>query len=422
MNTRPSSVVPDLSAWIRAGDTVAWGQSVAEPLTLTHALVAQRHDLGRLRLFPGLGAAGTLRPEHADAFDVVSYAGGGHRELLDAGMVDLLPVHYSDLPRLVRSGVLRVDVVLVQVSAPDAGGRHSLGLAAEYLLPMIEHCRMLIGEVHPDLPWTYGERSFAATDFDLLVDAAHPLLEPPAARSGEAETLIAAQVAGLIEDGSTLQLGIGSIPDATLAGLLGHRHLGLHTGAAGDGVAALAEAGVLTHERKTVDRGLAVAGLLVGGAAVRRWAHRNPSLCMRSTEYTHSADVLTGMARFVSINSAIEVDLTGQVNSEVAAGRHVGAVGGTLDFARAAARSRGGLPITALPATAGTRSRIVDVLSGPVTLPRSDAGLIVTEHGVADLRGLTLSQRVAQMIDIAAPAHRAHLAAAAEPLLRRLHG
>lgn len=413
------ALVPDLAPWLRPGDTVAWGQATAEPLTLTRALVAQRHSLPRLRLFLGIGASATLQPEHADAFDFVGYAGAGHRALAQAGLLDILPVHYSELPGLARSGALRIDVLLLQVSGPDEEGRHSLGLAHEYLLPFLDSARVVIGEVCPEVPFTHGERTLQAADFDLLVASGAAPIEPAPGRSGAVERAIGEHVAGLVEDGATLQLGVGSIPDAVLAALAGHRHLGLHSGAIGDGVAALAEAGVLTNERKSIDRGVGVAGLLMGSARLRRWAHRNPGLRMRGTDYTHNADVLASIDRLVAINSAIEVDLTGQVNAELAGGTYVGAVGGALDFARGARRSRGGVPVIALPSMAGARSRVVATLSGPVSTPRSDAGVIVTEYGVADLRGLSLAQRVEHMVAIAAPDQRPALTDAAAHLLRR---
>jgi len=233
------------------------------------------------------------------------------------------------------------------------------------------------------------------------------------------EQAIARHVAGLVEDGATLQLGIGNVPEAVLAALHGHRDLGLHSGAVGDGIATLAEAGVLTHARKSRDRGVGIGGILMGGAALRRWAHRNPQLQLRGTEYTHDPEVLAASHQLTAINAAIEVDLTGQVNAEVAAGGYVGAVGGAVDFLRGAARSRGGLPIVALPATARGATRIVAQLSGPVSTPRSDAGLVVTEHGVADLRGQPLSRRVRRLLDIAAPEHRAALERQAHATLGR---
>ncbi len=412
--------LPDLTPWVRPGDLVMWGQATAEPLTLTRALVAQRHDFARVRVFVGIGVADTLQPGQADAFDFIGYnAGGPHRALAAAGVLDILPCHYSALPGLIRSGALKVDVLLLQVSPPDEAGRHSLGLSNEYLLAALDTARVVIAEVNPAVPWVAGERHLDAGEADLLVDAAFAPVDAAPSRPGAAERAIADHVAGWVEDGATLQLGIGNLPDAVLAALHGHRDLGLHTGAVGEGIVGLAESGALTHARKSVDRGIGVAGLLMGGERLRRWAHRNPALRLRATEYTHGAEVLAAIDRLVAINSAIEVDLTGQVNAELAGGTYVGAVGGAMDFLRGAARSRGGLPIVALPAMAKGTSRIVATLSGPVGTPRADAGLIVTEHGVADLRGQPLSRRVRRMIDIAAPECREDLDRQAHALLAR---
>jgi acyl-CoA hydrolase len=227
---------------------------------------------------------------------------------------------------------------------------------------------------------------------------------------GPVETAIGKQVAGLVEDGATLQTGIGAIPDAALAQLADRRDLGVHTGSLGDGIAMLCEAGVITNARKTIDAGITIGGVVIGSARVRRFVHRNPGVELRGTSYTHDASVLGRIDRFTAINSAVEVDLTGQINAEVAAGTYVGAVGGVADFLRAAQTSRGGTPIVAMPSTAGRHSRIVTQLSGPTTIARSDACVIVTEYRVADLRGLSRSQRISSMIGIAHPDHREQLA------------
>ncbi|MBU9374262.1 acetyl-CoA hydrolase [Burkholderia multivorans] len=400
-----------LSSLIRPGDTVMWGQSHAEPVTLMRALVAQRHSFKRIRVFLGIGLADVLTPEHADAIDFLAYCGSGaNRKLARANVLDILPAHYSQLPELIRSGALRIDVVMLQVSPPDEHGRYSLGLAREYLVEALKHARAIVAEVHPDVPWTYGGPFLRAADIDLLVTSDTPFPDAAATTPGPVEQAIGQHVASLVEDGATLQTGIGAIPDAVMAALHDKRDLGVHTGSIGDGIAALCEAGVVTNARKTIDAGITVGGVIIGSARVRRFAHRNPALELRGTEYTHNPHVLRRIERFTAINSAVEVDLTGQVNAEVVGGTYVGAVGGVGDFLRAAQASRGGVPIVALPSTAGAHSRIVTKLSGPVTVPRSDACVIVTEYGIADLRGLSLAQRVPKMIAIAHPEHRERLA------------
>lgn len=412
-----------LQALVRPGDTFWWGQATAEPLTLTQALTTHRHAIaqgGRLRVFVGIGLADTLRPEQADVLDFFGYAASGpHRALAKAGVLDIVPCHYSHLPQLIAQGSLPADVVLVQVSPPDAQGRYSLGLVHEYLTAALEKARVVVAEVNPDIPWTHG--SVYLTEADMALCVAATVAPAVLARSepGPAEQAIAQHIAARIEDGSCLQVGIGNLPEAVLAALHQHRDLGLHSGAIGDGMAALAQAGVLTNARKTTDTGVGIAGILMGSQALRSWAHQNPQLQLRPTSYTHDAQVLSSIDKLVAINSAIEVDLTGQINAEVAGGVYLGAVGGAIDFLRGAARSRGGLPIVALPASVKGKSRIVAQLSGPVSTPRADAGLIVTQYGVADLRGQTLSQRVHRMLDIAPPEHREALEQQAHSLLRQ---
>ena len=400
----------DLTSLIRPGDTVLWGQANAEPLPLTRALMEQRHDLGRLRVLLGIPNSDSCRPEHADSVDFLSYCGSGaNRQLAKAGVLDILPCHYSEFPQMIRSGSLHVDVLLLQLAPADELGRYSLGLAHEYLLPALETARVIIAEVNQACPWTYGERYLYEDDLDAILHSDRPPLESPLILPGPVERAIAGRVAGLIEDGSTLQLGIGAIPEAVVQALDGHHELGIHSGTIGDGVADLIRRGVITNARKTLDTGLTVAGVLMGSSALHRFAHRNPQIHMRSTDYTHNPEILAGQDRLVAINSAIEVDLSGQINAETAAGNYVGALGGAVDFLRGARRSHGGLPIIALPSTAGHNSRIIARLNGPVSTPRCDAGLIVSEFGIADLRGLSLRQRVRRMIDIAHPQFREQL-------------
>ncbi len=397
----------NLATLIRPGDTVMWGQANAEPLPLTQALMAQRKKIGRFKVMLGIANSPTCLPEHADCVDFMSYCGAGaNRELASAGLLDILPSQYSELPALIASGALRIDVLLLQLAPANAEGRYSLGIASEYLLPALEHARVVIAEVNRQAPWTYGERSLGAEDLHAILYTDRAPLENPVSRIRDSDQRIAGHIAGLIEDGSTLQMGIGAIPDAVLSALGEHRDLGAHSGSLGDGVARLMHSGVITNQRKTRDRGISVGGILMGSRLLHDFAANNRAIELRSTRYTHDAQVLASIDRLVAINSAVEVDLTGQINSEVATGNYVGAVGGALDFIRGARDAKGGLPIIALPSTAGAYSRIVARLSGPVTIARSDAGIIVTEFGVADLRGLTLKQRVVKMLDIAHPDHR----------------
>jgi len=402
----------DLRRHIRPGDTVAWGQACAEPITLTEALADQRKLLGGVRCFTGISSSPAVRPESCDHLTFVSYsAAGANRALWQAGALEILPCHYSQLPRILADGPLRADVLFLSLPPAGPDGSFGPGLGADYLAALVGTARVVIAEVNDQVPDVSCERRLSRDEIDVIVHVSRPPAEYPPPAPGETDAAIAAHVAGLVPDGATIQLGIGSMPSAVARRLLGHRDLGVHSGMITDAVAELIEAGVVTGARKTVDRGQVVTGFLMGTRALVARAAADRSVQLRDTSYTHDPAVLAAQHQLVAINSATEVDLTGQVNSETAAGRYVGAVGGATDFLRAAARSRGGVPIIALPSTAGAASRIVARLSGPASQARADAGVIVTEYGVADLRGLTLSQRREQMLAIAHPEHRAALAA-----------
>ncbi|MCP3715286.1 acetyl-CoA hydrolase [Paraburkholderia sp. CNPSo 3281] len=401
----------DFASVVRSGDTVAWGQSNAEPLPLTRKLLEQRRSIGAFRIFLGASSFDTCRPEHADCIDFVSYCGtGANRALAKAGALDILPCHYSQFPQMMESGQFPIDVLLLQLAPPDSQGRYSLSIAHEYLIPALTHARVVVAEVNEQAPWTYGERYLRDDEIDFILPTSRALPESSPSAASATDLAIAQYTASLIEDGATIQLGLGAIPEAILACLTDRRNLGIHSGTIGDKVAELMQSGVINNARKSIDMGKTIAGVMMGGRRIHEFAHRNDAIEFRSTRYTHDPHVLASIDRFVAINSAVEVDLSGQINAEIAGGVYVGAVGGALDFLRGARRSRGGVPIIALPSTAGKgATRIVASLTGPVSTPRSDAGIVVTEYGVADLRGLTLRQRRERMLAIAHPDHRGAL-------------
>jgi acetyl-CoA hydrolase len=407
----------DLTRYVRPGDTVAWGQACAEPVTLTTALAAQRSRLGGVRCFTGICGTAAVRPDCADHLSFISYtAAGANRALAAAGVLGILPGHYSQLPAVLSAGPLRADVVLLSLPPAGLDGTFGPGLGADYIAPLVGGARVVIAEVNEQVPDVSSAVRFGRADIDVLVPASCAPPQYPAPPPRDVEDAIAGHVAGLIPDGATIQLGIGSMPSAVARRLLGHRDLGVHSGMISDAVAELIEAGVVTGARKSVDRGQVVTGFLMGSQPLLRLAAAGGAISLRDTRYTHDPAVLAGQHRLIAINSAIEVDLTGQANAEMAGGRWVGGVGGAVDFARGAARSAGGIPVIALPSTAVspagvTVSRIVGRLTGPVTLGRADSGVIVTEYGVADLRGLTLPQRRERMLAIAHPDCRQALAA-----------
>jgi acyl-CoA hydrolase len=405
---------PDLARYIRPGDVVAWGQGCAEPLTLTEALADQRKQLAGVRCFTGISSPAAVRPEHCDYLSFSSYtAAGANRALAEAGLLDIVPCHYSRLPEILSRSPLRVDVLFLALPPAGPDGTFGLGLGADYLAPLVGTARTVIAEVNDQVPDIRGDRRLSRGEIDVLVHTSRPPAEHPAQPVGATGAAIAGHVAGLVPDGATLQVGIGTLPAAVVRHLRGHRDLGVHSGMITDGIAELIEAGVVTGARKSTDRGLVVTGLLLGAKALIARAAVDKSIRLRDTRYTHDHAVLAAQHALVAVNSAVEVDLTGQANVEVAAGRYVGGIGGAADFLRGAARSEGGLPVLALPSTAGAASRIVARLSGPAGLSRADAGLIVTEYGVADLRGLSLARRRERMIAIAHPDHREALESAA---------
>ncbi|MDB5828964.1 MAG: coenzyme transferase family protein [Variovorax sp.] len=416
----------DFASLLRPGDGIVFGQACSEPRTLTECLVRQADQIvsavGKPRVFIAGSYSGLFEPALGDCFDFASYGAiGDGAALARAGCLDLYPTHYSQLTRLFDSGQWRCDVVLMQVSPADASGRHSMGLANDFQLAAARHARVVIAEVNAQVPWTFGAELPDGFRIDHRVQSDRPPVEAPAARGGATADRIAEHVADLVPEGATLQMGVGGVMNAICRQLQSHRGLGVHSGIVSDGIAELMLCGAVDNSRKTGDAGVTVAGSLFGSRKLFDFADRNPAFRLAPTHVTHGPAVLAGLHRLCAINSAVEVDLSGQVNAEVSGGHYVGAVGGQVDFLHAAALSEGGRAIVALPSTAagGTISRIVPLLDGvPTTTARSDVDCIVTEWGVAMLRGLNLRERAQAMVRIAHPDFREPLSKAAH---RRAH-
>lgn len=404
----------DLSAYLSAGDGVWWGQGSAEPEPLVSALLDQVSGIGPVRAFCGLTWNERLAGDLPQELTVVSYGGLGElRGLSREGRLEVIPCHYSALPRMFASGQLPNDVGLIQVSPPDSDGLTSLGIGVEYGADAIGHTRILIAEINHQMPRTTGSHRIPVSAFAATIETDRPLRAAPARSPDATDRAIAAHVAGLVEDGSTLQTGVGSLPAAVLQALAGHSGLGIHTGMVTDELLPLIEAGVVTGEKKEIDRGLVVTGTALGSDALYGRLSDFP-IEFRPASYTHSPVTLSRLKSFISINSAIEVDLLGQVGAELSRGVHVGAVGGQVDFSRAAALT-GTRSIIALRSEFRGESAITPVLrDGVVTTPRVDVDAVVTEHGAALLTGCSVAERARRLIAIAAPAHR-------ESLERSLH-
>ncbi len=354
------------------------------------------------------------KPGMGDAFRCVSLQNSPSlRKDADEGRVDFLPIRHSAIPCVFSPrGPAPIDVALIQVAPPDRNGRFSLGASTSLAYPLARGAKMIVAEVNDQAPRTYGPCSFSEDQIDFLVETSHPLVPYPELKIGEVEKRIAGIVAGLIPDGSTIQIGVGNLPAAILELLEGKKDLGVHSGMLSDGIVDLVVKGIITNRAKNLFPGKLVAGELFGSEKLFRFAHDNPCVEMHPAEVTHNPRLIGDLKNFIALNSTIEIDLTGQMNSESLGGSQISGVGGLFDFVEGAACG-GGRSITALTATAGRGrvSRIVSRLDpgAVVTLPRYVADIVVTEFGIAELKGKTLRQRAEALIAIAHPDFRDRL-------------
>jgi acyl-CoA hydrolase len=401
--------VIDFGDYLTAGAGVWWGQAAAEPRPLVDALITQTERIGPLRVFTGLSWNDQLAVSMPDAVSMVSYGGLGElRELSKSGRLDVVPCHYSALPRMFAERLLPCDVGLVQVSPPDKDGMCSLGVGVDYVADAIRYTPVLIAEINTQMPATLGTARIPVDRFAATITTDRALPEDASRTPSEADRAIASRIVELIDDGDTIQLGVGSLGSAVIDALTGHQDLGIHTGMITDGLLRLIDKGVATGARKEIDTGLAVVGTALGSAELYRRVANLPVRFL-PTSYTHSPEVLSQLRSLVSVNFAVEVDLSGQVGAEVSRGVYIGAVGGQVDFARAAALT-GKRSIIALRATSRGASTIKPALEGGVvTTGRSDVDAVVTEYGVAQLRGCSLSERARRLRAIAAPELRDQL-------------
>ena len=343
------------------------------------------------------------------------FIGANVRAAVNAGRADYVPIFLSDIPALFRNGALPIDVALLNVSPPDEHGFCSLGTSVDVAKAAAETARIVIAQVNIAMPRTLGDSFIHASQITHAVMVDEPPHEDPPDPPSDEEMRIGENIAAMVEDGSTLQLGIGAIPNAAAAALRGKRNLGVHTELFSDGVVDLVETGVITGTEKTLHRGKIITAFVAGSRRVYRFIHNNPSVEFHPIDYTNDTSIIRRNAKMVTINSAIEIDLTGQVCADSIGTRFYSGVGGQMDFMRGAALSPGGKPIIALPSTAKGRalSRIVTQLkegAGVVT-SRAHAHYVVTEHGVAYLHGRSIRERAEALIAIADPVFREELSA-----------
>jgi 4-hydroxybutyrate CoA-transferase len=406
---------------IKSGMRVFLTGNVSVPKEILAALVEYAPNVHDVEICQALtiGPADYVRPGMEKHLRVNTlFISHNVRQAVQEGRADFTPVLLSEFPLLFKHGHLPLDVAIVHVSPPDEHGFCSLGVEVGLTKSPAESAKIIIAEVNQQMPRTLGDSFIHVSRLNYIVPVNYPIPEMPMAEEGNSEVVekIAGYIADLIPDGATMQLGIGAIPDAVLKYLHHKKDLGVHSELFSDGVIDLVNAGVLTNARKTLHPGKIIAGFMLGTKALYDWADDNPLIEFHRTEYVNDPFVIAQNDRMVAINSAIEVDLTGQVCADSIGPKLYSGVGGQLDFIYGASRSKGGVPIIALPSTTtlrdGTRiSRIVPMLkqgAGVVTT-RNHVRYVITEFGVADLYGKTIRQRARQLINIAHPDFRADL-------------
>jgi acyl-CoA hydrolase len=410
----PPSSEFDFAGILRAGDHIAWPQGTGEPTGLTDRLMRQGADLPRTTIVPGMVVTRTFDAAAGGHFDFLCLNGAANTRTAAARSGNrVIPAHVSAIPELIRTGRIPVNVALIRVRPTEDPAVMSLGVMADFVHEMVEAARVVVAELDERMPLTRADALIARDRITHFTAADRPEPTMPDPTPSEADIAVAERVAALIPDRATVQFGVGGLPVAVCSALRGHRDLGLHSGVIPDAAVGLIESGVITNRHKGIDEGVSVTGGLFGTHRLFDFAHENPAIALRRATYTHAARTLLEINRLFSINSAVELDLSGQVNAEMAGGRYVGAVGGQVDFVRGARLSPGGRSIIALASVTpdGKHSKIVARLAGqPVTTARSDLDLVVTEHGVADLWGLDLQARAEALTAIAAPAFRDRLA------------
>ncbi len=405
---------------IRPRQRVLIGSGVGEPEQLVQALCADGGHLydNEIVHLLTLGSAPYVAPEFAERFrHLAFFIGANVREAVNACRADFMPVFLSEIPRLIRTH-LPIDVALIQVSPPDKRGFMTLGVSVDIVRSAVDTAGLVIAEVNPNMPRTWGDTTVHVDDVGCIIEVDYPIPSLPRPTLSEVEHAIGRHVASLIPNGATLQMGIGRIPDAVLEELGNHHDLGIHTEMFSDGVIPLVEGGVINGRKKTYKTGKMVTSFVMGTTALYDWVHDHPAVEFRPSDYTNDPFIIARHEKMVAINSAIAVDLTGQVQADTLGGQFYSGIGGQVDFIRGAARAKGGRPIIAIPATAkrGTVSRIQPTLeegSGVVT-SRGDVQYVVTEFGVAKLWGKSVRQRVEALIGIAHPDFRAELRAKAQ--------
>ena len=403
-------------ARIKPGQRIFIGTGCAEPMELVRALTRRAYELPDSEIIHLLtfGDAPYAHRELAQYFRTNSFfIAENVRGIIQEGLGDYTPIHLSDIPRLFSSGQLPLDAALIQVSPPDARGMCSLGVSVDIVRTAAENASLVIAQVNPRMPRTHGDSFIHVHELDWLVPVEEEIIEIPETEVDEDTRQIAENLAALIDDGSTLEVGIGQIPQALLGFLKGKKNLGIHTEMISDGIVDLVQSGAVTGARKTLDKGKVVTSFCLGTRKLYDFIDDNPTFAFHPTEYVNDPHVISQQNKMVAINVALEIDLTGQVCADSIGPKFFSGVGGQVDFNRGASKARGGKAIIAIPSTAmdGTISRISTYLSpgAGVVTTRAGVNYVVTEYGVAYLHGKSIQERAMALICIAHPKFRAQL-------------
>lgn len=401
--------------YIKSNDRVFIHSVAAAPQILIDALSNRAHELKNVEIvhLHTESNPSYISDKYPESFVVKSFfVGANVRKATQAGLADYIPVFLSEIPSLFKEGILPLDVALVQISPPDKHGYCSLGVSVDATYRAVKSAKLVIAQVNENMPRTYGDGLMNISHFDILVEhnSDLPIVQIP--EPSETEMRIGAHVSGLIDNGATLQMGIGAIPNAVLASLGNHQKLGIHTEMFSDGLIPLVERGIVTGENKKLNSEMIVSAFVMGTKKLYDFVDENPGVQMKDVAYTNDVAIIRQNPKVTSINSAIEIDLTGQVCADSIGTKQYSGVGGQIDFIRGASYSKGGKPIIALPSTTRKgESKIVPHLKegAGVVSTRANVHYIVTEYGVANLYGKSLQERARLMIDIANPIHQEEL-------------
>ena len=405
---------------IRSGDRVVVAHGPGAPLPVLDAIAENKDAYENVTFYHMVTHGGA--PYVGEALEGhlhlnACFISASYRGAMEQGLVDLYPLHFSEFPGWLERE-MDSNVVVTVTTPPDEHGYVCCGLNCDYTIPAARRARTIIAEVNPNCPTTYGDTFLHVSEIECFVETDRALCETLPRKATDIERKIGSYCAQLIPDGATLQLGVGGIPDAVLPFLLEKNDLGIHSEVIGDGVQVLMEAGVITGKRKVLDTGLVVTAGVFGSASFHRFVNRHPAISLRPVHYTNDPRIICQQKNMISINACVQIDITGQVNSEFMNGQQFSGMGGQVDFVRGAKMSEGGKSIIACSSTAknGSISKITPFLDrgAPVTTARTDVDYVVTEYGIAHLGGHSLRERAKALIQIAHPAFREALAEEAE--------